>query len=278
MIDELLDWTDAAEPAAAPPPANAPPWKLLVVDDDPEVHGVTRFVLHDLRIFDRPLCLLYAHSAQEARARLREHPDVAVALVDVVMETDRAGLDLVEHIRDDLGLAECRIILRTGQPGYAPELTVIHQYDINDYRTKAELTHTRLITTVSAALRAYQQLHALAENRRGLELIIHAASQLMEQHAIASLAEGILTQLAALLKLPLDGVVCTQRGSPVGVDAERCYVVGAAGHYAPYIAQPLERLPNRRIVAAILDSVARHQHVFGNDYTVLYLKAAPHQE
>ncbi|MDG4552414.1 MAG: EAL domain-containing protein [Candidatus Contendobacter sp.] len=277
MIDELLDWNDA-EPPQASQSANASPWKLLVVDDDPEVHSVTRFVLHDLRIFDRPLRLLHAHSAQEARERLRQHPDIAVALVDVVMETDQAGLDLVEYIRNQLGLAECRLILRTGQPGYAPELTVIHQYDINDYRTKAELTHTRLITTVSAALRAYEQLRALAENRRGLELIIHATAQLMEQHAIASLAEGILTQLAALLKLPLDGVVCTQRGSPFGVDTERCYVVGAAGHYAPYIAQPLERLPNRRIVEAILESVTNNQHIFKSDCTVLYLKAAPRQE
>ncbi|MFO1424144.1 MAG: EAL domain-containing protein [Candidatus Competibacteraceae bacterium] len=277
MIDELLDWNDA-EPPESSQSANIPPWNLLVVDDDPEVHSVTRFVLHDLRIFNRPLRLLHAHSAQEARERLRQHPDIAVALVDVVMETDQAGLDLVEYIRDALGLRECRLILRTGQPGYAPELTVIHQYDINDYRTKAELTHTRLITTVSAALRAYEQLRALAENRRGLELIIHATAQLMEQRAIANLAEGILTQLAALLKLPLDGVVCTQRGSPFGVDTERYYVVGAAGHYAPYIAQPLERLPNRRIVDAILESVAKHQHVFGKDYTVLYLKAAPGQQ
>jgi hypothetical protein len=108
-----------------------------------------------------------------------------------------------------------------------------HEYDINDYRTKAELTHTRLITTVSAALRAYEQLRAIAEHRRGLELIVHAAADLMEQHAISSLAEGVLTQLAALFKLPLDGIVCTQRGSPLGGDDERCYVVGAAGRHAP---------------------------------------------
>ncbi|MDG4552412.1 MAG: EAL domain-containing protein [Candidatus Contendobacter sp.] len=277
MINELLDWNDA-EPVEVHQPDDAPPWKLLVVDDDPEVHSVTRFVLHDLRIFDRPLRLLHAHSAQEARERLRQHPDIAVALVDVVMETDQAGLDLVEYIRNQLGLAECRLILRTGQPGYAPELTVIHQYDINDYRTKAELTHTRLITTVSAALRAYEQLRALAENRRGLELIIHATAQLMEQHAIASLAEGILTQLAALLGQPVDGVVCVQDNSSFGGAAKRCHVVGAAGRYALYVAQPLEALPDRRIVDAILGSVALRQHVFGADHAVLCLNVAPCQE
>ena len=276
--DNLLRWTDDTDQAGAHRAIHTPPWNLLVVDDDPEVHSVTRFVLHDLHIFDRPLHLFHAHSGQEARELLRQHPDVAVALLDVVMETEQSGLDLVGYIRNELGLAECRIILRTGQPGYAPELTVINAYDINDYRTKAELTHTRLITMVSAALRAYEQLRVIAENRRGLELIIHAASELMERHAISSFAEGLLTQLAALLKLPLDGVVCTQRGSPFGLDSERCYVVGAAGQYAPYIAQPLERLPNRQIVSAILESVSKHRHVFAADHTVLYLKAAPHQE
>ncbi|MFO1424136.1 MAG: DUF3369 domain-containing protein [Candidatus Competibacteraceae bacterium] len=277
MINELLDWNNADESVEAHPPGDAPPWNLLVVDDDPEVHSVTRFVLHDLRIFNRPLRLLHAHSAQEARERLRQHPDIAVALVDVVMETDQAGLDLVEYIRDALGLRECRLILRTGQPGYAPELTVIHQYDINDYRTKAELTHTRLITTVSAALRAYEQLRALAENRRGLELIIHATAQLMEQHAIASLAEDTLIHLSALLGQPLDGLVCAQRGSSPS-DTERFDVVAAAGRYAPYVAQPLGALPDQRIAPAILNSVTRRQHIFGADHTVLYLKATPPQQ
>jgi diguanylate cyclase (GGDEF)-like protein/PAS domain S-box-containing protein len=279
MIEEFISLTNDLENRQdASSPTNTPPWKLLVVDDDPEVHSVTRFVLQNLHIFGRPVCLLHAHDGQQARMQLRMHPDIAVALVDVVMETEQAGLELVGYLRDELHMAECRIILRTGQPGYAPELTVINEYDINDYRTKAELTHTRLITTVSAALRSYDQLHALAEHRRGLELIIHAASELMAQHAIANFAEGILTQLAALFKLPLDGIVCTQKGSLFGGDPDHCYVVGAAGRHARYIAQPLDTLPDSRIVSAILSSVARRQHVFGPDYTVLYLKVAPHHD
>jgi diguanylate cyclase (GGDEF)-like protein len=277
MLDELVPFGDDIQEHESPP-SGGTPWKVLVVDDDDEVHDVTRFVLHDLRIFGRPLNLLYAHSAHQARAVLRQHPDTAVALLDVVMETERAGLDLVGYLRDELGLAECRIILRTGEPGYAPELSVMNEYDINDYRTKSELTHTRLITTVSAALRAYEQLRAIAEHRRGLELIVHAAAGLLEQHAVADLAEGVLTQLAALLKLPADGIVCTQKGSPFGGDGEHCYVVGAAGRHAPYIAQPLEALPEAGIVAAIQNSVARAQHVFAADHTVLYLKAAGNQE
>jgi len=41
-------------------------------------------------------------------------------LLDVIMETDQAGLDLVEFIRDTLKNETVRIILRTGQPGQAP--------------------------------------------------------------------------------------------------------------------------------------------------------------
>ncbi len=186
MIDELIQLANDTEKSDAPLLDRSPPWKLLVVDDDPEVHSVTRFILHNLRIFGRPLHLLYADSARQARERLRQHPDLAVVLLDVVMETDQAGLELVGYIREELRMMECRLILRTGQPGYAPELTVIDAYDINDYRTKAELTHTRLITMVSAALRGYEQLRAIAENRRGLELIVHAAADLMEQRAISS--------------------------------------------------------------------------------------------
>ena len=276
--DELVLLSDDLPSSGASPAGSPPPWKLLVVDDDDEVHTVTRFVLGNLRILGRPLQLYHAYDSRQGRSELCSHPDVALALLDVVMETERAGLDLVSYIRDELHLSECRIMLRTGQPGYAPELAVIQQYDINDYRTKAELTNTRLITTVSAALRSYQQLHALAEHRRGLELIVGAAADLMEQHAITNLAEGILTQLAALLKLPVDGIVCSQRGAPFGGDGEKCYVVGAAGRHAAYIARPLDELPDRRVVRSIQVCVAKRQHVFAPDHTVLYLKAAPNQE
>lgn len=273
MADEFITLVDDdAIVSNAFPPGGAPPWKLLVVDDDPEVHGVTRFVLHDIRIFDRPLRLIFADSGAQARELLRDHPDVAVALLDVVMETEYAGLDLVRHIRDELKLAECRIILRTGQPGYAPELSVIQEYDINDYRTKSELTHTRLITTVSAALRSYDQLRALSEHRRGLELIIRAAADLLEQHAIADLAEGVLTQLAALLRLPPGGIVVTHRGAPPSGDGDGIYVVGASGRHAGHIARPLEHLHDERIVSAIRSAMKRRRHVFNDDYTVLYLR------
>ena len=124
--------------------ASPPPWTVLVVDDEPEVHSVTRLALGNFRFADRPLRFLNAHNTVEAEALLREHTDIAVMLLDVVMETDRAGLDLVRTVRERIGNQFVRIVLRTGQPGQAPEQQVIANYDLNDYKEKTELTAQKL--------------------------------------------------------------------------------------------------------------------------------------
>jgi diguanylate cyclase (GGDEF)-like protein len=136
-------------------------WRLLVIDDEPDVHRATTFALAGVKILGRPLQFLHAYSAVEATQLLRTEPDVAVVLLDVVMEREDAGLALVKTIRQDLRLTELRIILRTGQPGYAPEIETIHDFDINDYKTKSELTRTKLFATVTAAVRAYEQIRKL---------------------------------------------------------------------------------------------------------------------
>jgi len=161
MSDDLTFLPEEPEDAAS-----GPPWKVLVVDDDPEIHHVTHLVLGDFSFRDRPIHMLSAYSAAEALAILRSTPDIAVMLLDVVMETDDAGLGLVGTVREDLGLAAMRIVLRTGQPGQAPERDVILRHDINDYRTKTELTARKLLTLIVSSLRAYEGLAALEENRR----------------------------------------------------------------------------------------------------------------
>jgi diguanylate cyclase (GGDEF)-like protein len=136
-------------------------WRLMVIDDEPDVHRATTFALAGVKILGRSLEFLHAYSASEAAQMLRTEPEVAVVLLDVVMEREDAGLALIKTIRQDLGLTELRIILRTGQPGYAPEIETIHDFDINDYKTKSELTRTKLYATVTAAVRAYEQIRKL---------------------------------------------------------------------------------------------------------------------
>lgn len=157
---DTLHFLDDDEPAGT---GRELVWRLMVVDDEPDVHRATTFALTGVKILGRPLEFLHAYSATEAEALLKTESDVAVVLLDVVMEREDAGLALIKTIRQDLKLTELRIILRTGQPGYAPEIETIHDFDINDYKTKSELTRTKLYATVTAALRAFEQIRKLDE-------------------------------------------------------------------------------------------------------------------
>jgi diguanylate cyclase (GGDEF)-like protein len=165
--EELYSFSDEKEePTGGVVNTNITPWKILMVDDSPEVHQVTRLVLRSMHYLGRPLEFISGFSAAEGRELIQLHPDAAVILLDVVMETDDAGLELVRFIRDQIGNNLIRIILRTGQPGMAPEETVISQYDINDYKNKAELSDDRLHNSLILALRSYERLYMEFQKRQ----------------------------------------------------------------------------------------------------------------
>lgn len=150
-------------------------WKLLVVDDEEDIHTVTHLTLDDFTFEGKPVEILDAYSADEAYGMIAEHPDIAITLLDVVMETNTAGLELVHRIRRELENHFIRIILRTGQPGYAPEREVVLNYDINDYKSKTELTSDKIFTLVTSGLRAYRSLLSLESYRRDLQKKVDAA-------------------------------------------------------------------------------------------------------
>ncbi|MCB0192050.1 MAG: response regulator [Anaerolineae bacterium] len=194
------------------------PWKIMIVDDEPEVHQVTRLALQHLNYEERPVMFLSAYSRQEAIKLLKTHPDVAVVLLDVVMETSQAGLDLVKYIREFLVNYKCRIILCTGQPGQAPESSIIREYDINDYKTKTELTRQRLYGTVLVALRSYFYLNMLEESQQKLlslyrELEDHhaqlkAAYELANRSQQANKAKStFLANMSHEVRTPLNAVI-----------------------------------------------------------------------
>src|SRR5260370_22001440 len=141
----LIDHTGTAPETSTPLR-----WKVAVIDYAQAVHEGTRFALSDYSLHGQTLEILSAYSAAEGRELMRAHPDIAAVLLDVIMETDAAGLDLVEYIRNEIRNETVRIILRTGQPGQAPERRVIVQYDINDYKAKTELTADKLVTSLTA--------------------------------------------------------------------------------------------------------------------------------
>ncbi len=169
LQDDLLFLDDPETPSDVPKDEGR--WKILVVDDERQVHEVTRLALKNFKFEDKPLEIISAYSGQEAQAILTQHPDTAVLLLDVVMETKYAGLDLVKHIRESLNNLFVRIILRTGQPGEAPEISIIKDYDINDYKTKTELTQQKLFSSLVTAIRAYRDIVTVEDARQEIAVL-----------------------------------------------------------------------------------------------------------
>ena len=177
IVDEDILFADEEE---LEPPAREPQrWRILIADDEEEVHTVTRLVLSDFTFEGRGLELLSAYSGKESMEVLRNTEDIAVVLLDVVMEDSHAGLDVARRIREELNNPFTRIILRTGQPGQAPENKVISELDINDYKLKTELTAQKLYATVTTALRSFRDLKTIEQNReRLLQLAMSVAHQI----------------------------------------------------------------------------------------------------
>ncbi len=184
------------------------PWKVLLVDDEPDIHDITKLTLSRFRLDGRGISFLHAYSGEEAKQVLAREKDIALVFLDVVMEHEDSGLEVARWMRQDLDNQFTRIVLRTGQPGQAPEEKVIVDYDINDYKEKTELDRTKLFTTTFAALRAYRDIMKVEEARRvqhnyreGLERVIEASGHIFRQRNLKDFASGLLQQVVALLRL-----------------------------------------------------------------------------
>lgn len=245
-------------------------WKLLVVDDEDEVHAVTSLALEDFHFAGRPLELINAYSGAEAKQIISDDPDIALILLDVVMETDQAGLDVAKYIRETLRNRFVRIILRTGQPGQAPELKVITEYDINDYKEKTELTRQKLYTTVYTALSSYRDLMALEGNRKGLVKVIEASARIFELRSMTRFTEGVLEQLAALLYLEQDAMVIKASGLAAEKSNGSFTVVAAIGRYRDLVGSTLTSQVDPVILKRVNNALLSRSNNYGSDYFVGY--------
>jgi signal transduction histidine kinase len=257
------------------PSEAGPRWKIAVIDDEPAVHDGTRFALSDYKLNGQGLEILSAYSAAEGRDLMRNHPDVAVVLLDVIMESDAAGLDLVEYIRHELKNETVRIILRTGQPGQAPERRVIVDYDINDYKAKTELTADKLFTSLTAALRSHQQLQRMVETRRGLEIIIDAASTLFDFKSMQRLAEGVLTQIGSLLNADCAGILVLREAQNAH---ETFSVLAGSGCYSRFVGTDVSQMIEHDLRHLVEEAFVRRQHEFSPQRSVLYIRTLSGRE
>jgi response regulator RpfG family c-di-GMP phosphodiesterase len=272
---------DKADKALAPAP-----WTVLIVDDDPEVHAITRVVLGDVVFEQRSIRFLSAYSAAEAQGVLAATNDIAAILLDVVMETDDAGLRLVRYIRHDLQNQQVRIILRTGQPGQAPEREVIVNYDINDYKAKSELTSQKLFTATVAALRSYQHIATIDQSRRGLEKIVDGSTSLLEQRSLQNFIQGVLLQMGSLLKSAQGSFLCTVSeaaaenavaGLPVaGLPVAGLKVLAGSGAFEAAAGKPVAEVVNREIADDIAAALSRQAAVFRDRHCVIGFRSREH--
>ena len=175
---------------------NGPKWKIMIADDEVEVHNITRAVLSNFEFDNRNLEFISAYSGKEALELFKQHNDIGLVLLDVMMESDDAGLVVAKTIREKIHNHDTRIVLRTGQPGNFPEKEIILNYDINDYKEKTELTATKLFTTVVTALRAY----------KNIELLKQKQIQLLKQSKMAAMGE-IMDAVAHQWKQPLGTIL-----------------------------------------------------------------------
>ena len=243
-----------AEDAPAEPQVDRqPPYRILIVDDDEEIHVITKMALNDFQLNGRGLEFVSAYSGEQAQTLLSEDNEFALVLLDVVMENDHAGLDVARWIRETLGNRLIRIVLRTGQPGQAPEEEIIARYEIDDYKEKTELTYRKLVTLMYSSLRAYRELCRIERNRSALEHIIKASAQLFSASCVRDLSRGILEQLVALLTHADTAAYCTVDGiTATGAEPGNLKVLAGVGQYQEAEGQRLQRQVNPQVIHQLI--------------------------
>ncbi|WP_038184594.1 DUF3369 domain-containing protein [Vibrio rhizosphaerae] len=209
------------------------PWKVLLVDDDAQMHQITKLALSNFVFQKRPLKLISAYSGSEAQEIFKQEDDIALALIDVVMETEHAGLDLVRFIRETCRNRIIRLVLRTGQAGQAPEEKVIQDYEIDDYKEKTDLTTQKLRTLLYSMLRAYRDLCLIEEQKEGLSRVIEASAKVQNTRTLQTYATTVLKQLTSLLGLEASAFYCIVYPHDGG-EGERALTLAATGKYVSF--------------------------------------------
>ncbi|MBU1234251.1 MAG: DUF3369 domain-containing protein [Proteobacteria bacterium] len=252
--DEILFKDEPPETprsAVSSRPVNGEPWKILIVDDEEEVHSVTTYMIKGMKYLGRKFQFFHAYSGEEAKEILARHQDMAVILLDVVMETDDSGLRLVRFIRDELQNHTVRIILRTGQPGKAPAAKVILEYDINDYKEKTELTLDKMLVTVISALRSYNFITTIENNRKGLKKIIDASSDIFERQSLQQLGSGILKQLASIFQFQEETMDSQASGLTASIINGQSLVLAATGQFCQYVNHSISEIDTALMQTAL---------------------------
>lgn len=174
------------------------PWLILVIDDEEDVHTVTKLTMASFQVDNKPIEIISAYSKAEGMVMFKENPDIAMAIVDVVMETENSGLELIDYVRNDLENHRVRLVLRTGQSGKVPESDVISRYDINDYKDKTELTTQKLKTLFYSSIRSYRDIITIERSKKGIHNVLNSTSNVLKSSTLSNFANAVLEQIVSL--------------------------------------------------------------------------------
>jgi len=142
-------------------------WKVLIVDDDREVHSLSKIALSNFSFLGKNLDLFSAYNEDDTLHLLKNH-EFAVVFLDVIMENDDSGFKIVNHIRNVLHDQYIQIIIRTGEANSLSEQAIFSQYHINSYCEKTELTRDKLFSHLHAALSHFHQFKELLQEQNKL--------------------------------------------------------------------------------------------------------------
>lgn len=268
--DELITFIDDEPQEEEPRSQESNPWKIIIADDEKEVHDITRMVLADYLYDGRPLQFYSTYSMQETIDLLSSQSHFAIILLDVVMEEDDSGLKVAKYIRESLKDHFIRIILRTGQPGKAPERSVISEYDINDYKSKTELTAQKLSTAITTSLRSYRDMRIIEKNRKGLEQILLSSPQLFEFKSLKQFATGVLTQLLSILRLDEDSLYIRNSAFAVDHGDGSLIILAATGKFTDFVDRPIHAILPEKILERLKKAVSEKTDIFENDAYIGY--------
>ena len=252
-----------------PGTSRQPVWRVLAVDDDADFQRATAFALSELELLGGRIELIQAFSCREASMLLAKHHDIALVLLDVVMETEDAGLRLIKALREVIGNRETRVVMLTGEPSMAPAHEVMRDYDINDYWTKSELGAERLLSVLTAAVRGYAQLKAVASARRGLQMIVESSNALFCSKNTRELSAKILSEITSLLNLQTEGIVCVRADEGDATTEPNARIVSASGRFFDSIDANLDVL-QPQVAAAVRQCLQAQQTLSLSDCTVLF--------
>jgi CheY-like chemotaxis protein len=246
-----------------------PRWLVLSVEDNDTFQQSLVNALSRMIVQGHTMEVLTASSAEEARLILEMRPDINLILLDVVMETDDAGLRLVEHIRSTLNNPIIRIILLTGQPGAAPNRDVMEQYDIDDYWSKTDLGEEHLFNVMNGNLKTWHRMNELKNARQGLERVVTASQAISRQNNLPHFSQAVLEEIDRIIGITDGGIMSLKMTEPLDLEKGSA-VLAATGQYQPYIGQPISTLENEILLKRIKKTIQQKQHMFVGRYSLLY--------